>query len=95
VEYIQLGQDMVQWQTFRSSGRKVTQLKITIFQEKQFNYYIFLIRVFRIEESDTANTHVGKRGILHTPRRRGGPIVTHQNWVVSLFFRMSDLYTWK
>jgi hypothetical protein len=26
---------------YRSSGRKMTQLKITIFQEKQFNYYIF------------------------------------------------------
>jgi hypothetical protein len=33
---------------YRSSGRKVTQLKITIFQEKQFNYYIFLIPVFKI-----------------------------------------------
>jgi hypothetical protein len=28
---------------YHSSGRKATQLKITIFQEKQFNYYIFLI----------------------------------------------------
>jgi hypothetical protein len=27
--------------TIRSSGRKVTQLKISIFQEKQFNYYTF------------------------------------------------------
>jgi hypothetical protein len=35
----------------RSSGRKVTQLKITIFQEQKCNYYIFLIRVFKIEES--------------------------------------------
>jgi hypothetical protein len=34
----------------RSSGRKVTQLKITAFQEKQFDYF-FLIRVFKIEES--------------------------------------------
>jgi hypothetical protein len=50
----------------RSSGRKVIQLKITIFQEKQFNYYIFLIRVFKIEESETVNTYVGKKGILHT-----------------------------
>jgi hypothetical protein len=50
---------------YRSSGRKVTQLKITIFQEKQFNY-IFLIRVFKIEESETANAYVGKMGILHT-----------------------------
>jgi hypothetical protein len=50
---------------FRSSGRKVTQLKITIFQEKQFNYYMFLIRIFKIEESETANTYVGKKGILH------------------------------
>jgi hypothetical protein len=52
--------------SYRSSGREVTQLKITIFQEKQFNYYIFLIRVFKIEESETANTYVGKKGILHT-----------------------------
>jgi hypothetical protein len=36
------------------------------FQEKQFNYYIFLIRVFKIEESETENTYVGKKGILHT-----------------------------
>jgi hypothetical protein len=35
-----------------SSGRKVAQLKITIFQEKQFNYYIFLIRVFKIKEPE-------------------------------------------
>jgi hypothetical protein len=52
--------------TARSSGRTVTQLKITIFQEKQFNYYFFLIRVLKIEESETANTYVGKKGILHT-----------------------------
>jgi hypothetical protein len=50
---------------YRSSGRKMTQLKITIFQENQFNY-IFFIRVFKIEESETANTYVGKKGILHT-----------------------------
>jgi hypothetical protein len=42
----------------------VTQLKITIFQEKQFKY-IFLIRVFKIEEAETANTYIGKKGILH------------------------------
>jgi hypothetical protein len=41
------------------------QLKITIFQEKQFNYET-LIRVFKTEESETANTYVGKKGILHT-----------------------------
>jgi hypothetical protein len=52
--------------TYRWSGRKVTQLKITIFQEKQLSYYMFLIRVFKIEESETANTSVGKEGILHT-----------------------------
>jgi hypothetical protein len=52
--------------TYRSSGRKVTQLNITIFQEKQFNYYIFLIRVFKIEETETTNTYVGKKGTLHT-----------------------------
>jgi hypothetical protein len=40
----------------------VTQLEITIFQEKQFNYYTFLIREFKIEESETANTYVGKKG---------------------------------
>jgi hypothetical protein len=51
---------------YRWSGRKVTRLKITIFQEKKFNYYIFLIRVFKIEESETANTYVGKKGKLHT-----------------------------
>jgi hypothetical protein len=39
----------------------VTQLKITIFQEKQFNY-VFLIQVFKIEESETADTYVGKKG---------------------------------
>jgi hypothetical protein len=54
------------YRSLRSPGRKVTQLKITIFQEKQFNYYIFLIRVLKIEESETANTYVGKKGILHT-----------------------------
>jgi hypothetical protein len=26
----------------------------------------FLIRVFKIEESETANTYVGKKGMLHT-----------------------------
>jgi hypothetical protein len=36
--------------------------KSTIFQEKQLNY--FLIRVFKIEESETANTYVGEKGIL-------------------------------
>jgi hypothetical protein len=35
--------------------------KSTIFQEKQL---FFLIRVFKIEESETANTYVGKKGIL-------------------------------
>jgi hypothetical protein len=35
----------------------------TIFREKQL---IFLIRVFKIEESETANTYIGKRGILYT-----------------------------
>jgi hypothetical protein len=44
----------------------VTQLKITISQEKQFKYYIFLIILFKIEESESANTYVGKKGILHT-----------------------------
>jgi hypothetical protein len=51
---------------YRSSGRKMTRLKITNFQEKKFNYYVFLIRVFKIEESETANTYVGKKGIMHT-----------------------------
>jgi hypothetical protein len=27
---------------------------------------IFLIRVLKIEESETSNTYVGKKGILHT-----------------------------
>jgi hypothetical protein len=39
---------------------------MTIFQEKQFNYYIFLIRVFKIEDLETANNYVRKKGILHT-----------------------------
>jgi hypothetical protein len=51
---------------YHSSRRKVMQLKITIFQEKQFSYYIFLIQVFKIVESETANTYVGKKFILHT-----------------------------
>jgi hypothetical protein len=45
-----------------SSGRKVTQLKICIFQKKQFNYYNFLIQVFKTEESETENIYVGKKG---------------------------------
>jgi hypothetical protein len=68
--------------TYHSSGRKVTQLKITVFQ-KQFNYYIFLIRVFEIEESETADTYVGKKGVLHTYlpviTLYVGPIVIHKN----------------
>jgi hypothetical protein len=47
--------------------KKNDKLKITIFQEKQFkNYIFFLIRAFKIEELQTANTYVGKKGILHT-----------------------------
>jgi hypothetical protein len=37
--------------------------KSTIFPEKQ---YFFLIQVFKIEESETENTYVGKKGILYT-----------------------------
>jgi hypothetical protein len=51
--------------TYRSSERKVTQPKITIFHESNLLYF-FLIRIFKIEESETAHTYVGKKGILYT-----------------------------
>jgi hypothetical protein len=50
----------------RSFGRKVTQLKITIFLRNNLIITFFLIRVFKIEESETANIYVGKKGLLHT-----------------------------
>jgi hypothetical protein len=33
---------------------------------RRSNLIIFLIRVFEIEESETVNTYVGEKGILHT-----------------------------
>jgi hypothetical protein len=33
---------------------------------RRSNWIIFLILVFKIEESETADTYVGKKGILYT-----------------------------
>jgi hypothetical protein len=46
-------------------GRKVTQLKKYHLSGEEIEL-LFLIRVFKIEESETANTYVGKKGMLYT-----------------------------
>jgi hypothetical protein len=51
--------------THHSSGRKVTQLKKYNFSGEAIELF-FLIRVFKIEESEAGNTYVGKKGILYT-----------------------------
>jgi hypothetical protein len=53
--------------TYRSSERKVTQIKKYHFSGEVIELlFCFVIRVFKIEESETANTYVGKKAILYT-----------------------------
>jgi hypothetical protein len=60
----------------------VTQLKITIFRRSNL-IIIILIRVFKTEESETANTYVGRKAYctLNLPvvSLYVGQIVTHKN----------------
>jgi hypothetical protein len=50
---------------FRSSGRNVTQLKKYHFSGEAIELlFFFQIQLFKIEESKTANTYAGKKGML-------------------------------
>jgi hypothetical protein len=51
---------------YRSSGRKVTQQKKYHFSGEAIELFFFIIQIFKIEESETANTYIGKKGILYT-----------------------------
>jgi hypothetical protein len=52
-------------QPYSSTGIKVTKLKKYNFSGEAIEFFL-LIRVFKIKESETANTYVGKKGILYT-----------------------------